>query len=737
MRDTDYTSLRREFLGVGLTGAMVGLAGCSDSVTIETGSDDEDDGSTETPDIDTAGFSFSYDETAKQAQIEFTGGAAIDAGNVQVQHDAGREVLWAELGSTAAGPQEDIEAGAVAVLGPEILNWDAPIEGGETIRLIYIGKETPATLERYTPPGETDTGTTVPASISEFSIDASSDQQLRVSFIADKQLETLRINISGAGSHSLTMADFTEQQTGSGSYQYETTVTIDTDGTYTANLDEATDIDGKDSTSGQEITDTTDLSTSTEDTTPPRIDAFSIANPSSQRLRVSFDSSEQLSAIQVNISGAESISLAKADFIKTETSSDRYTYEAATETDSTGKFTATLAQATDVNGNDGANNQSVSVAVEDSTNQENNTNSVSFEEASIGANKPADPWSVVNDPTSDDFNSVEISGDHATDGSQSLHMTGNGELDRVLVGVNADLTSVAAVQCDVYIEQANVSVGEIWFGRWLDGESDKRIGFLGQTGEGENRFNVTGEFTDLEGDMSDLSGEHDIVFNMRGSNEAYFDNLRFLDNDDSVIPPSEVLIDKKNQRPSESASIDGFEDDSLTEWGSIEAAETTTETAYKGERSVVVTDKHAGEKIGSEIMRSFDGISPSSLVGALRSDDGAYNTVIVTWRDNTDTAIHKIRIRNYHNQIEYNNSTTLASTAPNTWYSFELANIDWEDEIVGEVRVNGEIKETNVDFQNPAGEVTSVQLRVHDGGTGSVGYFDEITVGPMNSADDE
>lgn len=106
----------------------------------------------------------------------------------------------------------------------------------------------------------------------------------------------------------------------------------------------------------------------------------------------------------------------------------------------------------------------------------------------------------------------------------------------------------------------------------------------------------------------------------------------------------------------------------------------------------------------------------------------------MTWRDSTDTAIHKIRIRNYHNQIDYNNSTTLASTTPNTWYSFELANIDWEGEVVGEIRVNGEIKETDVDFQNSAGEVTSIQLRVHDGGTGSVGYFDEITVGPMNNS---
>lgn len=167
--------------------------------------------------------------------------------------------------------------------------------------------------------------------------------------------------------------------------------------------------------------------------------------------------------------------------------------------------------------------------------------SVSFEQTSVGAPKPADPWSIVKDPTSDSFNSVEISSDHATDGSQTLHMTGNGDLDRILVGVDADLSDVATVRCDVYIKKADVSWGEIWFGRWLDGESDKRIGFMGQTGEGSDRFDKTGEFTDLEGDMSDLSGEHEIVFNMRGNNEAYFDNLRFLNSAGEMLSPTDII----------------------------------------------------------------------------------------------------------------------------------------------------------------------------------------------------
>ncbi|TQQ82076.1 hypothetical protein [Halonotius roseus] len=174
MRDTDFKSLRREFLGAGLTGAMVGIAGCSDSVTIETEADeenpDEDGGNAETPDIDTASFTFEYDSETQQAAIEFTGGAQINAGNLQIRHKNGHETRWAELGSTTAGPDEDITVGSTAVLGPDILNWATPIQTDEQIRLVYVGKETPATLDRYSPPESTTTETTVPNS-SEANLD--------------------------------------------------------------------------------------------------------------------------------------------------------------------------------------------------------------------------------------------------------------------------------------------------------------------------------------------------------------------------------------------------------------------------------------------------------------------------------------------------------------------------------------------------------------------------------------
>jgi len=545
MRDTDYTSLRREFLGVGLTGAMVGLAGCSDSVTIKTGSDGNDE-STETPDIDTARFSFSYDEAANQARIEFTGGAAIDAGNVQIRHDAGREVRWAELGSTTAGPDEDIEAGAVAVLGPEILNWEAPIEGGETIRLIYTGKETPATLERYTPPGETGTGTTVPASISEFSIDASSDQQLRISFIADKQLETFQVNITGSESRSLTMANFTEQQTTSGSFQYEASVTVGTDGVYRATLEEATDISGRDSTSGQRITDTTDLSNSTEDTISPRIDAFSIADPSSQTLRVSFDSSERLSIIRVRITGQESTTLSESDFTVTEAGSENYTYEATFEINGEGTFTAILNQASDSNGNNGADGQSTSVSIQTS----DSDTKLSFEDGSVGDTTPPSPWYELDNYGGE----IQISNERSTDGANSLYIAGEGggtndnaQRD-INIAVDIDVTNVDEIRVDTFVEQNSNSSGELQAHLIEDGN------YTGNQIMGWTQDSI-GWHRDSSADVSDVTGERVFYLHTDGSgNRAYFDNIRFYDEEKELLSISDVLLDKQNQQQDEDLS---------------------------------------------------------------------------------------------------------------------------------------------------------------------------------------
>lgn len=163
---------------------------------------------------------------------------------------------------------------------------------------------------------------------------------------------------------------------------------------------------------------------------------------------------------------------------------------------------------------------------------------ISFENASVGTKEPSDPWSVVADPYPN-HNSVEITGQHATHGSQTLHMNADGDLENLLVGVTANLSDVVTVRCDIYIERANVSWGFMNFGSWDGDEVNRAIGFLGQTGGGASN-DATGEFTDLDGDVSEWTGEHELVFNVQGDNEAYFDNLRFLDENRNRIPLTEL-----------------------------------------------------------------------------------------------------------------------------------------------------------------------------------------------------
>ena len=109
-------------------------------------------------------------------------------------------------------------------------------------------------------------------------------------------------------------------------------------------------------------TGTDDTGEASSDTTPPSISAFSITNPSNKQLRTSFDSDEQLSIIQVSVSGTETATLGTDDFTKT-TSNGNHTYEATYSASSDGDYTATLEEASDENGNNGADLQSASVTV--------------------------------------------------------------------------------------------------------------------------------------------------------------------------------------------------------------------------------------------------------------------------------------------------------------------------------------------------------------------------------------
>lgn len=534
MADNSPRALRREFIGIGLTGAMVGLAGCSDSVNIETEeSDDSTDEESEEEsnrnvNIDTASFNFSYDDDAQQVAIEFTAGNSIRAGNVRVQQVDGKSILWAELGSTTAGPDENIEVGDTAVLGPSIFNWETPISSEDTIRLMYTGKETPATLQRYSPPEPSGGTSTVPASISGFTLENSAEQQLQVSFDSSKQLGSIEVDVSGAESATLSRSDFTESASGDESFEYSATYSASSDGTYTATLAQTADTSGTNALNGENISATASINTEEQssDTTPPSISAFSIANPSEREIRMSFDSTEELASIRVDISGPESTTLAAADFNQSTAADEGATYQATYQAETEGDYTATLVEATDSAGNDGASGAEVSVAIEDSTASGGQT----LIEDDFESNHDMEPYQIdTGASNASDRGTIQVDAPDGGDyvGWLSESDSGNGTIQTAISKETIDWNTSHEfdflVRCPEYTQGSDWNKVIItWRGRkktYNEGTADTllRLQLFNTTGSGDSKaFRIVGPGVVESQKEYDIEWEPSTWYQIRG-----------------------------------------------------------------------------------------------------------------------------------------------------------------------------------------------------------------------------
>jgi PGF-pre-PGF domain-containing protein/PGF-CTERM protein len=194
---------------------------------------------------------------------------------------------------------------------------------------------------------------TTPPTISEFAVTNPSGQNVSVAFNSTEQLDTISVSISGEESLTLDETDFTKN--GNVAYSYTAIYQGSSDGTFTATLNTATDSADNDGATSQS-------DSVAFDTTAPVISDFSVMNPTGQSVSVAFNSTEQLSAIDVTISGEESITLDETDFTTAGTSP--HTYTAMYQGSSDGAYTATLNTANDSVDNDGASGQSESVTID-------------------------------------------------------------------------------------------------------------------------------------------------------------------------------------------------------------------------------------------------------------------------------------------------------------------------------------------------------------------------------------
>jgi hypothetical protein len=115
--------------------------------------------------------------------------------------------------------------------------------------------------------------------------------------------------------------------------------------------------------SGSTLTTTAGLGILPGATRPaPTISEYAVTNPEGREVRVSFNSSDQLTDIEIDVSGAESATLTEAD--TTESGSGPYQYVATYQGSVDGDYTATLVRAANSDGVDGASDERGTVTVD-------------------------------------------------------------------------------------------------------------------------------------------------------------------------------------------------------------------------------------------------------------------------------------------------------------------------------------------------------------------------------------
>ena len=194
-----------------------------------------------------------------------------------------------------------------------------------------------------------------PPSVEGFYL-SNSGQDVTLNVEANEKLSMINGSFGGTvSSGDLDYSNFTES-TNNGFYNYTVDLPSGQDGTYNATLDFMEDDSGN--RNSNEFTDEIVL-----DSTAPTISSYTVANPNSNQVNVSFDSSEELSTITAIGSGIESFTLDENDF-STSQSSAPYTYFATYNVSNEGSLTVDLTEASDISGNDGSSGNSLSITVE-------------------------------------------------------------------------------------------------------------------------------------------------------------------------------------------------------------------------------------------------------------------------------------------------------------------------------------------------------------------------------------
>lgn len=183
-----------------------------------------------------------------------------------------------------------------------------------------------------------------------------SSDKIGVEFESLEQLSTIRVRVKGPESSTLSYLQFSEESA-STNYIYKTNYTISNDGNFSLEFDKAEDVYGN----NREDYSIEEYVVKEEET---EVDSFSAKNVTEDKIYLSFNSSEQLDNILVNVTGPEDVELTEADF-STGDSSAPYNYSATYKAGYDGTYNFELTNANDSYGGfkatDGVTTNSVEI----------------------------------------------------------------------------------------------------------------------------------------------------------------------------------------------------------------------------------------------------------------------------------------------------------------------------------------------------------------------------------------
>jgi hypothetical protein len=382
--------------------------------------------------------------------------------------------------------------------------------------------------------------------------------------------------------------------------------------------------------------------------TPPSISDYTVSNPSGREVRVAFDASEELADITVDLTdgaGRDVATLTESDFTGTE-SDGTWTYTATHTVGEDGQYTATLTEARDAGGLDGASGQQGTVRV--------NTVDVAI------AGGDATPATVTPGTTVDNQQvTVTLSG-----------VSADGDTDRHYVEVPNALADGLAVNS----ASVNGSASIAQSAELVDGFDDDGIAET-------VRFQTD---TDAGGTVA-LNVTVDVSVDYPSTDSTYGIDARTEDSDGDIAQQTDVTTVEATGGSSDSSgdTSDGTSDG--TSGGTDDTSDGTSDGSTDDTSGDSGSDTSDGTSDGSTDDNTSDGTDDdSTATGTAPAVDGfdltadgrtvdvavALNGTVETLRVGLDGAVDRNLTRAAFTHVQANGThrytTTVAADGPGT-----------------------------------------------------------------------